>query len=533
MFKILNSQSRSITWSALLLGLSSVVSAFLGLFRDRLMAGRFGAGEELDIYFAAFRLPDFVYALLITGGLVAAFLPVFADHWRRGEKNGWHLTNNVLNSFFILLAGICFILFLFVPSLVKIVAPGFNASQLAVTAQLTRIMLLSPILFGLSNILAGVLQYFQKFFSYALAPILYNLGIIFGIIFLEPIFGLYGLAYGVLLGALLHLLIYIPPMIVSGFSYQILIDWKDRGLKKIFRLMAPRMLAQASSQINMIVMTAIASTLAIGSITVFTFANNLQGFPVAIIGVSFAVAAFPSMSRSVAEDNQKDFFKHFSRAWREISFLVIPASIFLFLLRAQAVRLVLGTGSFSWQDTRLTAAALGIFCLGIFFASIIPLLARSFFSYHNTKTPTVISIFSIIMSILLAFVFLFLLKQDNGFTSFLIKWLKLYELKGIEILALPLALVTGSFLNASLLFIFIFKKLRQENWLHIFYSLIKIIFSSLIAGLVVLTILRVPMAIDTFKGLLIQTLLAGIAGLMSFLLLTILLKCQEICIRLK
>lgn len=302
--KILNSKSKTVTFSAILLGISAVISGILGLVSDVILAGKFGVGAESNIYFAAFRIPDLVYNLLIVGGLGIAFLPIFSEYYSKSKEEAWKMTNLVLNVFLFLLLIISIILFIFTPVLIKFIAPGFSPENKAQAVSLTRIMFLSPIFFGLSSVFSGILQYFNRFLIYAICPILYNLGIIFGMVVLTPKFGIMGLGYGVIIGAFLHWLIQIPFAISSGFSFRPLFDFKYPAIKRIFYLMVPRVFALAGQQINLMVITAIASTIS-GGIAIFNFSNAIFSFPIGIIGTSFAIAAFPTLSRHWANGRKK------------------------------------------------------------------------------------------------------------------------------------------------------------------------------------------------------------------------------------
>lgn len=216
--RFLNSKTKTVTFAAVVLASAGLLSRAFGLLRDNLLANLLPKAQT-DIYFAAFRIPDFVYGILITGGIVAAFLPVFSAEFKKSKKDAQILTNNVLTFFLIALIVICSILAIFTPYLVELLVPGFSPLQKTQTVALTRIMFLSPILLGISSIFSGILQYSSLFFAYSLTPILYNVGIIFGIVFLLPLFDfdLRALAYGVVFGALLHLLIQIGPVLKSGF----------------------------------------------------------------------------------------------------------------------------------------------------------------------------------------------------------------------------------------------------------------------------------------------------------------------------
>ena len=526
-----NFQTKSIIGAAGFLGIAAFISGFLGLFRDRLLAGRFGAGYDLDIYFAAFRIPDFIYGILITGGIAVAFLPIFSKFFLRQEKQSWDLTNNVLNCFLVLLVLICLILAVFTPFLIEIITPGFSEAHKELVVSLTRIMFLSPILFGMSSLFSGVLQYFNRFFIISLAPILYNLGIIFGILFLVPVFGLWGLAYGVVLGAFLHLFIQVPSILLLGFRWRPLFNFQHPGLKKIFRLMIPRFFGVMAYHLNLIVITAIASTLTIGSIAVFNFSNNLQGFAVGLIGISLARAAFPFLSKTWVNGQKQEFLRKFSLVFRQILFFVIPLSFLMFLLRAQIVRIILGTGEFGWWETRLTAASLGIFCLGIFAVALTPLIARAFFSLEDTKTPAMAAIFSSAVNIGLCFLFVFLLGFSNFFQEFMINILKLQGLENIAVVGLALALSLSGMFYFFLLLIFLYKKIGDYKLKEIFNSAKKIFLASIIMIIPAYFSRQVVanfVDMETFLGIFIQTSLTIIIGASVYILAVSFLELPEI-----
>ena len=527
----LNSKTKSIGAAAGILAISALISRLLALVRDRVLAGQFGAGEELDIYFAAFRIPDFVFGILIMGGISAVFLPIFSEYFQKSAKQGWKFASNVLNCFLILLIFICIVLAIFTPLLVKFIAPGFNPEQEYLLISLTRIMLLSPIFFGLSSIFSGIAHYFNRFLFYSIAPILYNLSIIFGILFLVPIFGLQGLAYGVVLGALLHWFIQIPAAKISGFKYSLEFSFRSLAMKKSFRLMFPRAIGAVATHINLIVVTAIASTLAIGSIAVFHFANNLQHFPIGLIGASFAIASFPILSRTWANGQIDEFLKKFSLVFRQILFLIIPASFLMFLLRAQIVRIILGVGEFGWWETRLTAASLGIFSLGIFALALIPFLVRVFFSFQNTRTPTKIGLYSMVLNIVLCFLFVWLLGFYNIFQNFMINFLDLHGIKDVTVIGLALALSISAIFQFSLLCFFLKKEISGINIQDIWQSFKKIIFASILMSIFTyLTLHIVSDFVDmrTFLGVFTQMVLAGLIGVSVYFLSTFLLKSPEI-----
>lgn len=528
--RLLNSQTKTITSAAFILGISALISKILGLFRDRLLAGRFGAGDELDMYYAAFRIPDFVFNILIIGAISVAFIPVFTEAWARNQKEAWRIANGVLNIFLAVLIFLSIILILFCPLIISIIAPGFGGEKREITIALTRIMFLSPVFLAVSNIFSGILQSFKRFFVYSLAPIMYNIGIILGILLFVPKFGIYGLAFGVILGAFLHMAIQIPSTKFCGYSYKFTFDIRHSGIKKIIKLMVPRTIGLGASQVNLIVITAIASTLAAGSIAVFNFANNLQYIPIGLIGISFATAVFPSLSQEFATQRKKEFIQKFSLTFRQILFFLIPLSVLIFVLRAQIVRIILGTGQFSWADTRLTAACLGLFSLGIFAQALIPLVSKAFYALHNTIIPVIISILSIILNIGLSFLFVWLLNFQNVFYDFIFGNLKLQGINQIAVLGLPLAFSASGIFNFVLLLITLYKKIGNFDLETISKYFFKILLATLIMAEIsylALYILADLVNMQTFWGVFLQMTGATFIGLFVYVLIARFLKLFE------
>jgi len=529
----LNSKSKTIFSAAFVLAVAALASRLLGLFRDRLLAGRFGAGDELDIYYAAFRLPDLVFSVLVMGAISSAFIPVFAEYFHKNKKEAWQLANGVLNLAFLFLIIVAGILAIFAPQIISLIAPGFAGLKQEMTVLLTRIMFLSPILLGISSVLGGVLQYFHRFLVYSLAPIMYNIGIILGILIFVPICGLVGLAWGVVLGAFLHLLIQLPSVIYSGWSWAPVLGIFHKRIRKIIKLMVPRTIGLAGYQINFLVITAIASTLASGSIAVFNLSNNLQYVPIGIFGIAFATAVFPNLVKAVTWKRKKSFSKDFSSTFSQILFLVVPLSALFFILRAQIVRIILGTGQFGWLDTRLTAAALGIFSLSIFAQSLIPLVSRAFYAFQNTRTPVLVSLISIVLNICFSFFFVGLLVNWTSFSLLLSSVLKLKGIKEIAVLGLPLAFSLANIINFLLLLKLFSQKINWWQPKQILKSFLKIILATLFMGIVsysFLYILDLFLDTRTFIGIFLQGALAAFGGIMVYCLVMFLLKSPEILI---
>lgn len=452
--------------AAAIIAVSGLVSRFLGLLRDRLFADRFGAGSILDAYFVAYRVPDLLYNLLVLGALSAAFLPVVSHYLARGERgraDAFRMANALVTIAVGLLTCMSMALALFAPQLVNLLAPGFDEGRKVLTIQLTRILLLQPILLGVSSIVSGLLLSFHRFFAYAAAPVLYNTGIIVGVLLFVPRMGPIGLAWGVVTGALLHVAVQLPSLMRTGFRFRPRVAVQHEGLATVFRLFVPRLISLAAGQVGALVVTVLGSQLVAGSIAAFTFAENLQSVPIGIVGISMAVAVFPFLASAAARQDQSEFSAVLSRAICLTVFVALPASVFLLLFRAQIVRVVLGTGAFSWEDTRETLTILGILALMVVPQSVLPILARAFFSVHDTKTPMLVSIVAITTNILAAII--------------------LVPRLGVSGIAWALAL--SSFLNFLLLLAFLYERLGGLDDQRLLSSIVRVALATFVAALVI------------------------------------------------
>lgn len=397
--------SASIFGGAFIIGIASIGSRVVGLIRDNLLAKYFGAGAELDMYNAAFKVPDFLFNIIVLGALSASFIPVFIQQRTHGDQAAWRLTSTVMNYLLLTLLVCVGIGIMIAPTVAAWLLAERPLEQQMQTAQLMRVMLMSIIFFGVSNIFSGVLNSYRKFLMYALAPILYNVGIIFGIVVLYPRFQLLGLAYGVVLGAALHCLVQLPAVLRAGFRYVWSWQLRTPGVPTILQQMPARALALGVVQINALIITAYALRLESGSLTIWQWADNLQNVPINVFGVSLALSAFPVFSQAFAENDVIKFKNVFSQNFRRLLFVIIPLSVAVLLLRAQFVRLILGSfgsGEFGWDDTIMTAQVLGIFAVVMFAQAAIPMLVRSFFAHHDTKTTVVISVISVVINAILA-----------------------------------------------------------------------------------------------------------------------------------
>ncbi len=527
-FNLLNREFKNINQAAIILGFFTLLSQILGLVRDRSFAHFLGPSSSLDVYYAAFKVPDFIFMSVASLASVTVILPFLVDKLgvrEDGELNGNSVAakkflSETFTVFLIAMILVSMVAFIFMPSLVKLVAPGFSGAELKDLVMLSRIMVLSPIFLGLSNLFGSVTQMFKKFFVFALSPLFYNLGIILGVIIFYPIFGLPGLAYGVVLGALLHLFIQFPVLAKQGFlpKISLKISWKD--LREMVVISLPRTIGLSLSTLSLIAIVAIASLIGTGSISIFQFSLNLQNVPLGIIGISYSVAAFPTLARFFSSDRIKDFVEYIAVAARQIMFWSLPVMFLFIVLRAQIVRVILGTGNFSWDDTRLVAASLALFAISITAQSLILLFTRGYYAAGNTKRPLFINFFSTAVTIVCAFWFVDIFRTIPTIQYFFESLLRIENIKHAEIVMLPLAYSVGAILNAFLLWFYFRRDFKIENKKESFLA--KSFFQSFVAAFFVGDIAYVFLGvfdnvfdINKFWGILGQGFFAGIIGIFA------------------
>lgn len=501
----------TVSGAAMLIGGFSLLSKILGLARDKVLAHTFGAGNVLDAYYAAFRLPDLIYNLLILGALTAGFIPVYLETRQKSNKDADRLASSVFNILFIALGFFAVFIIFFAPFWIKVLVRGFDPGKRATTVTLTRIMAFSPLFLGLSSLFGGILQSRRRFLIFAMAPLLYNTGIIFGALFFVRFWGVYGLALGVTLGAFMHMMLQAPFAASLGFRFdfkKIVSPEVKENTGKIFSLMLPRVLGTAVSQISLFIVTFFASGLAAGSIAVYSFASNLASLPVDLFGTSYAIAVFPSLGEDAARGDLQKIVKDVSRAIGRVLFLIVPSMILFLLLRAQIVRVVYGSGKFDWIATMRTANALAFFVLSMFASALIPLLVRVFYSLKDTRTPLVTAVIAESVNIF----FCLTLKGPFG-------------VAGLSA-AFSLSVAT----NLLLLYVLLKIRLGSLGESEIFPSLFKISIAALPMALAV-QFLKYPLAaifnLNTFWGIFLQGAIAGAAGLAVYVFINFFLKTRE------
>lgn len=528
-FRTLYQEVNGLHEAAYLLGFFALLSKILALLRDRLLAHNFGASELLDIYYAAFRIPDFIYISLASLVASAVLIPFVVERLGRGE-DAQKFFNNIFTVFFLSIVSVSILVFFAMPLLSRVVVPGLSESAQKDLVLLSRIMLLSPILLGLSGFFASVTQALRRFFVYALGPVLYNAGIIIGILFFFPLWGIAGLAYGVVLGALLHVLIQIPVLLRYGFRPRFVDRIDFSGIKNVMFLSLPRTLTLSTHHLVLLVFVSFASLIGEGSISIFNFAFNLQSVPLSIIGVSYSVAAFPTLARMFSGGLRDAFVSQLLSAFRHIIFWSFPVLVLFIVLRAQIVRTVLGTGEFGWPETRLTAAALALFSVSVIAQSAILLLVRGYYAAGRTKAPLIINVFSSLFIITLALLFLKLFSLSEFFRYFMESLFRISFVKGTAIIMLPLAFSLGTILNVLVLWYFFKKQFNiaktalGDTLRHSFYG-------ATVMGFVayqMLGILDNVFDINTFWGIFMQGLLSGLFGIIAGIILLRLLDNKEI-----
>lgn len=509
--KLLNGEFKSITSAAVLLGTATFASKFLGFIKTRLLSMVFGPGAVLDAYFAAISIPEFVFNLLVIGALSASLIPLFLGYLNNDqEKEAWEFMNGVLSLLVFVIAIISILSIIFAPQIIKVVVPGFNESEerFRLAVPLLRILFTTPIIFGISSVMSGVVRSFRKFLVYALAPILYNVGIIIGILVFSKFRGIYGVAFGVILGSFLHLAIETFGAVSSGFKYKFVLPFRNKGVRKLSKLMIPNIMGIASDQVNSLVFTLIASKLLIGDVTLFNFADIIRTLPIGIFALSFAVASFPSISDLAAKKDWDNFISTISGTARQIIFWMVPSAIGMFALRAQLVRVVVGSKNFSWQSTHSAAQTVGFFAIGICASGLAPLLSRAFFSLHDTITPFLTGLCGTAISITAGFI----LSKKMG------------------VAGLGLAFVFAAIIDVFLQTIFLKKKLGRIDGDKIILTFAKIIPAGILMALAMQKakyFTASKIGTDTFLRIALQGAIAGIVGITVYFSVCLLLKCEE------
>ncbi len=529
-FNFVYREVKGVHQAAYILALFSFGSQVLAVVRDRLLAHTFGAGPELDIYYAAFVIPDLLFVLFSSILSVYVLLPFVNKHKEIKSSNS--NSNKVVLSqvftlfLFIYLAVVVF-LFLSIDWFLPYILPGLT-EHYDTLSLLVKILLLQPFILGLSNLCGVITQLEHRFILYALSPLFYNFGIIIGIIFLYPLFGIVGLVFGVILGALGHLGIQVPFVIKSKFSFGFSkkIDWKL--IFNIVKVSGPRALTLAVNQVVILFLIGLASTMTDGSVSVFKFAYNLQSVPLAIVGASYSVATFPTLSKMYSQKDKTGFNRKLLTALRHIIFWSLPITALIIVLRAHIVRILLGTGAFDWSDTRLTAAVLAVFVISLVAQSIILLLVRSLYAAGKVFIPLFSAVFSMTLTILLVFWLQNQLSTDWQ-TSLQTFW-RLRQVVGSEVLLLAIAFSCGQFIQMIILFWFFIKsfKINLQPLFNLFIQSVLASISGMLVSYLILNTLVEGINQESFIGIFLQGAIAGVSGIITIFIVYHLLNSYEL-----
>lgn len=492
------------------------LSRILGLARDRLLAARF-TPDDLGVYYAAFRLPNMVFELLVMGALATAFIPVFTTFLdTKGKESAFRMASVLINIGLVIFALLCLPIVLFSYQISSILAPGFNETQVAQMASFTRIMLVAqvvPLIVG--NFFTGMLQSFRNFLIPSLAPIVYNVGIIIGIVVLTPALGLYAPVAGVVLGAVLFTAIQVPSVIWVGYKHVVSFDIHHAGVREVVRLMLPRTLGLAVSQIDTTIDLVLSTLLGAGSVTVFNFAQHLQQLPVGLFGASIAQATLPTLSTLSALKKKQEFIKVLLSSFHQILFLVVPFSAVLIVLRIPVVRLVFGASSlFDWTSTVATGKTLAYFSVSLFAQSLVHLFARSFFAMHDSKTPVVIGAVCVGINTILSLIFILVL--------------------GSQVWSLGFSATIASLSNMALLLYFLDRKIGPFDRYELLIPTLKIFLSGFLAGVAIYIPIKLldQLVFDTTRtiNLILLTGLSTLVGLSVYLFFAWFLEVSQVAV---
>lgn len=533
LLRVFNREWSGLHEAAFLLGGTALLSQLLGLARDRLLAHHFGAGEVLDIYYAAFRVPDFLYASIASFVAVTVLIPFLLeriDGKEAGVLRAQQFVNTIFTAFLVTMVAVSATVYFLIPILGHKIVPGFSDEAFAQYVTLSQILLLSPLLLGISNLYGSVTQSLRRFFVFAAGPILYNLGIITGIIFLMPDYGLVGVVMGVVLGALLHVSIQLPVLLREGIvpKLTLLINWGD--LRRVVRLSIPRTIALSAMQMATIVLVQFASQIKVGSIAVFTLAMNLQSIPLSIVGMSYSVAAFPTLAKLWTGGNKQQFSDQIIAATRHIMFWSFPAIILFIVLRAQIVRTILGSGAFDWTATRLTAAALALFAISVVAQNLVLLFTRVFYAMGKTKLPLYSNILGSILVVFLSWFFMRAFDAYPAFRYFFESMLRVGDIEGTKILMLPLGYSLGMITNVFVLF-YLLKHDFQGFALGVKNAFVQNFSSAVLLGFVAYHSLQVFALVfntNTFFGIFFQGLCSGAIAVLAGIFILRLMNNEEL-----
>jgi putative peptidoglycan lipid II flippase len=505
--------------AGLIVAATYLVARILGYVRVLIIGTTFGAGADLDAFFAAFRIPDLIFQLVAAGAVASALVPLIAGLLATGAQvRSWRVVSTVANLMLVALVVLAVLAFVVAEPLVAAITPGFDATGLAKTVDLTRIMLVAPILLALGAVATSTLNADRRFGASAVAPILYNLAIIGGAVLLSGPLGVTGLAIGVVVGSFGHLVVQLPALARAGFRYVPRIDLSDEQARRALALMGPRVLGLGVTQITFVVMTSLASNLGAGAISAYTIAFALLQIPLGVIGIPLGIVIFPSLSREIAIGRTSNYVELLTRSLRILIFVMLPITALAMVLRLQVVELLLGYGRFDQAAVQLTADTLLLFMLGLTAHSAIGVLARAFYARQDTRTPVWAAILAVVVNTSLGV----LLVGPLGLP------------------ALGLAIATAAWIEALVLLWMLERREAGFDLGAIASVTLRAVIGSAAAAVAALAVLQVtiallgPGAVAGVPGqpgkvvLLVEAALASVAGILAYVGVSIALRIPEL-----
>lgn len=455
-------KQKSIFSSTVLLSFMIILTSLSGFLRYRILAGYFNK-EELDIFFASFRIPDIIFEILITGALTSTFIPIYLKY-KNNKKELSENISSIINLIFILLTVFVVIFSFFLNQIIPVLTPGYDLIKMEKIISFSRLLLLGQLpFFVLGNFLTGIGQANKTFFLSALAPIIYNLAIISITIFLYPTLFLLAPIWGVVIGAFFLFAIQIPLFFNSDFNYQFILK-RTKGLTEFIKMVIPRAFTVIVAQIDATIDLTLTTFLGSGAYTVFYLAQHLQLLPVSVIGIAFGQASLPYLTEMFQEKKIEEYKKIVSDSLLNLFYLTIPIAFFFIFARTPLVRLFFGGQKFDWQATVSTAVTLSYFSISLPFHGCYYFLTRCFYSMHDSRTPFYVSIFSIFINTLLSLSLIFILH--------------------LPVWSLALSFSVSMIINSSLLFIIISSKLQGLGLKDIFVEIGKMFFSAFLSSFV-------------------------------------------------
>jgi putative peptidoglycan lipid II flippase len=513
--RLLFRRQTNILSAATVIMITYAISYVIGLFKNRLLYSHFFGSQAglLDSYNAAFLIPDTIFQIFVMGSISATFIPIFNKYFSKSESEAWKMANSVITLTLISITLFSALAFIFAHQLTPLIAPGFSSAQITTTANILRIALLAQLFFSVSGFLTSIIQSNQRFLIPALAPIVYNISIILGISFLSPSLGIFGPAFGVVIGSVLHMGIQIPLAWHLGFRFKPQFDYRHPGVREIAKLMPPRAVALGIDQIELFVAVNLASSLATGSVSLLNIARLLYNIPTTLFGITVGQAALPTLSQTVAKSDLEEFRNTLLSSIFQVLFVAIPTSVLFIVLRRPIVRIIFGSRSFPWDATEITSTIVGILAISAGFAAVMQLVVRGFYALHDTKTPLYLglsfALFNTIVSLILVYWF------------------------NLDLVGIAISITATNIAEALALSGILYRRISPNQSLsYLFAPFLKIIFTSAVTGVVLWLAMQLldRFVFDTTRTipLVIETIFTTLSGFAIYLYLSHLLKIEQL-----